>query len=223
MLDSHLAGRGIREPQILEAFAEVPREAFVPDELADFAYDDAPLPIGRGQTISQPYIVAYTIQELRLRGDERVLEVGTGSGYAAAVLSRLAREVYTIERIDTLAEAARERLAGLGFATVHVTCGDGSLGWPEHAPYDAIAVAAGGPRAPSALLEQLAIGGRLVMPVGKQASSQALVRFTRKGEGQFEEERLADVRFVPLIGEQAWSDREAAGHEEECPLPRRPE
>ena len=155
--------RGLRDALVLDAFRRVPREAFLPPDLVEFAYEDAPLPIDEGQTISQPYIVALTIQELQLRGDERVLEVGTGSGYEAAVLGCVAKEVYTIERVPALAASATERLARLGFSNVQVTTGDGSLGWPEHAPYDAIAVAAGGPQAPPALLEQLReLGDRVV-------------------------------------------------------------
>jgi protein-L-isoaspartate(D-aspartate) O-methyltransferase len=208
MVDVHIAGRGITDEKILEAFRVVPREAFVPQELAEFAYADAPLPIGDGQTISQPYIVALTIDALGLRGGERVLEVGTGSGYAAAVVSRIAGEVHTIERMSSLAESARERLARLGFANVHVVCGDGTLGLPEHAPYDAIAVAAGGPKAPPALLSQLAIGGRLVIPIGPDEGSQVLVRITRESETEYGQEDLGAVLFVPLIGEQAWSGDE---------------
>ena len=178
----------------------------MPEELAEFAYDDAPLPIGDGQTISQPYIVAVTIEALELRGGERVLEIGTGSGYAAAVLSRIAKEVYTVERLESLAARGARRLARLGYDNVHVLCGDGSLGWPEHAPYDAIAVAAGGPEVPEALLAQLALGGRLVIPVGPDESSQMLVRVTRESDGALPQEALADVRFVPLIGEQGWPE-----------------
>ena len=206
MVEVHLAGRGIADPRVLDAFRSVPREAFVREELAEFAYADTPLPIGQSQTISQPYIVAFTVQALALKGSERVLEVGTGSGYAAAILGRLAKVVYTIERVQNLADAAKDRLARLGFDNVEVTCGDGSLGWPEHAPYDAIAVAAGGPKAPSALLSQLAIGGRLVIPIGDDESSQILTCITREDETEFRREPLADVRFVPLIGEQAWDE-----------------
>ena len=200
-----LARHGIRDPRTIEAFRSVPREAFVPEPLVEFAYEDAPLPIGEEQTISQPYIVALTSEALGLRGDERVLEVGTGSGYAAAILGRLARDVYTVERIESLATTAAERLLRLGYDNVHVRCGDGSLGWPEHGPYDAIAVAAGGPSVPPALLEQLAVGGRLVMPVGPH-DEQRLVRVTRSREGDYPEEVLDDVRFVPLIGEQGWRE-----------------
>ncbi len=205
MVTLQLAFRGIRDPRVLDAFRSVAREEFLPEELGEFAYEDSPLPIGSGQTISQPYIVAVTVDALGLRGGERVLEIGTGSGYAAAVLSRIAGEVYTVERLPALAEGARERLARLGFHNVHVLCGDGTLGWPEHAPYDAIAVAAGGPEVPRALLDQLAPGGRLVVPVGPDDTSQELVRVTRSGD-HLETESLGGVRFVPLIGEQGWPE-----------------
>jgi protein-L-isoaspartate(D-aspartate) O-methyltransferase len=206
MVDLQLAGRGIEDPRVLEAFRTVPRETFLPDSMAEFAYQDSPLPIGEGQTISQPYIVAVTIEALRLGENDRVLEIGTGSGYAAAVLSRVAKEVFTVERIEALAGEARERLTRLGYRNVHVLCGDGTLGWPDHAPYDAIAVAAGGPEIPRALLSQLAPGGRLVIPVGSDESSQTLMRVTREGEDQFREEPIASVRFVPLIGVQGWPE-----------------
>lgn len=214
MVDVHLAKRGIKDAKILAAFRSVPREAFVPEELEEFAYNDAPLPIGDGQTISQPYIVALTIEALRLRGGERVLEVGAGSGYAAAILGKIAKEVYTIDRLESLATAARARLERLGYTNVHVLCGDGTLGWKEQAPYDAIAVAAGGPKVPQALLDQLAIGGRLVIPVGADESSQVLVRVTREAETKFREEALLDVKFVPLIGEQGWADGSPPAAEE---------
>jgi protein-L-isoaspartate(D-aspartate) O-methyltransferase len=204
MVDADIASSGITDARVLDAFRAVPREAFVRDELAELAYEDIPLPIGHGQTISQPYIVALTIQALGLTGEERVLEVGTGSGYSAAILSLLVREVYSMERIAALADAAKARLARLGFANVHVTTGDGSLGCPEHAPYDAIAVAASGPGAPPALIEQLSVGGRLVMPVGPDEPGQILVRITRESETNLREEPLAAVSFVPLIGAQAW-------------------
>jgi protein-L-isoaspartate(D-aspartate) O-methyltransferase len=208
MVDLQLAGRGIADPRVLAAFRDVPREAFLPEGLVEFAYQDAPLPIGDGQTISQPYIVAVMIEALELRGDERVLEVGAGSGYAAALLSRLAREVFTVERLPSLAEQARARLARLGYGNIQVLCGDGTLGWAEHAPYDAIVVAAGGPEIPPALLSQLAPRGRLVIPVGADATSQVLMRVVREGESKFRREAMAPVRFVPLIGEQGWPEKE---------------
>jgi protein-L-isoaspartate(D-aspartate) O-methyltransferase len=206
MVEQQLAGRGISDPRVLDAFRAVPREAFLKPEMAEFAYRDTPLPIAAGQTISQPYIVAVTTEALGLTGAERVLEVGTGSGYAAAILSRLAREVFTVERLEPLADEARERLARLGYRNVHVLCGDGTLGWAEHAPYDAIAVAAGGPEVPKALLSQLAPNGRLVIPVGPDESSQSLVRVVREGDQRFRREPIMSVRFVPLIGEQGWPE-----------------
>ncbi|HXC52336.1 MAG TPA: protein-L-isoaspartate(D-aspartate) O-methyltransferase [Candidatus Limnocylindrales bacterium] len=205
MVENHLARRGIGNPRILEAFRRVPREQFLPPELAEFAYRDAPLPIAEGQTISQPYVVAMTVDALDLKGGERVLEIGTGSGYAAAILSQVASKVFTVERYESLANDARERLARLGYDNVEVLHGDGTLGWPEHAPYDAIAVAAGGPRPPEALLSQLKSGGRLVIPVG-ETESQVLLTITKHASGELTEERLAEVRFVPLIGEQGWAD-----------------
>jgi protein-L-isoaspartate(D-aspartate) O-methyltransferase len=204
MVVVQLVERGITDPLVVEAFLAVPRESFVPPELAASAYDDGPLSIGEGQTISQPYIVGITVQSLGLRGGERVLDVGTGSGYAAAILSRIAREVHTIERLPHLALAAKERLARLGYANVTVHCGDGSLGMPELAPFDAIAVAASGPRVPEALSSQLAVGGRLVIPVGREESSQVLVRVARESQDQFRQQDVVKVRFVPLIGAQGW-------------------
>src|SRR6185369_13905539 len=180
MVRRHIAARGIHDPAILEAMRTVPREAFLPAELAESAYEDVPLPIAEGQTISQPYIVALMTAALELHRDDRVLEVGTGSGYAAAILGRLAHDVYTIERHAELADAATARLLELGFRNVHVLHGDGTLGWPAQAPYDAIVVTAGGPNIPDALVDQLAPGGRLVIPVGEDRSLQSLVRVTRK-------------------------------------------
>ncbi len=206
MVSDHLRSRDIIDPAVLAAFARVPREEFVPESLVDQAYADIPLPIGSGQTISQPYVVAMTAQALELRGHERVLEIGTGSGYAAAVLASLARDVVTVERIPELAKSAAERLARLGFHNVHVHQGDGTLGWAINAPYEAICVAAGAPRPPRALLEQLAIGGRLVIPHG-DADNQRLVRIRRKDELTYVEEDLGQVRFVPLIGDQGWPAR----------------
>jgi protein-L-isoaspartate(D-aspartate) O-methyltransferase len=208
---TQVAARGIRDPAVLEAMRTVPREAFLPSELAEFAYEDHPLPIARGQTISQPYIVALMTAALELRPHDRVLEIGTGSGYAAAILGRVAREVYTIERHGELAEAAAARLRELGFRNVHVLHGDGTLGWREHAPYDAIVVTAGGPDVPEALLAQLAVGGRLVIPIGEDKALQTLVRVTREADGRLRQENLGDVRFVPLIGAQGWAEEEWTG------------
>jgi protein-L-isoaspartate(D-aspartate) O-methyltransferase len=188
----------------------VPREAFVPETLQEFAYQDTPLPIEHQQTISQPYIVALMIEALDLQSGARVLEVGTGSGYAAAVLAELAAEVYTIERYSELADLARERLRRAGYGNVQVMHGDGTRGWAEHAPYDAIVVAAGGPDAPRSLLDQLAPGGRLVIPVGPTQHTQELIRITRKRDGGYHSERLTQVRFVPLVGEEGWNERERA-------------
>ncbi len=204
-----LARRGITDRRILEAFRSVPREVFLPPRLAEFAYEDTPLPIGEGQTISQPHVVAMTVEALGLRGGERVLEIGTGSGYAAAILSRLTSEVYTVERVRSLFEEARKRLARLGYENIHILCADGSVGWAEHAPYDAIVVSAGAPRVPRALLEQLAVGGRLVLPVGPDEALQTLVRVTRDGETDYRQEPIAEVRFVPLVGEQGWGEEPA--------------
>jgi protein-L-isoaspartate(D-aspartate) O-methyltransferase len=206
MVSEQLRRRDIVDPRVLAAFGTVPREQFVPGDLGSHAYDDAPLPIGAGQTISQPYVVAVTVQALQLRGHERVLEIGTGSGYAAAILGSLVREVETVERIEALAAAAAERLERLGFANVHVHHGDGSLGWPPAAPYEAIAVAAGAPRPPRSLLDQLAIGGRLVLPHG-DVDHQQLVRITRRDADRFDQEELGDVRFVPLLGVEGWPER----------------
>jgi protein-L-isoaspartate(D-aspartate) O-methyltransferase len=208
MVRTQIVARGLRDRAVLEAMRTVPREAFLPPELEEFAYDDTPLPIESRQTISQPYIVALMTEALELRGSERVLEIGTGSGYAAAILGRVAREVYTVERHEELASLAVRRLRTLGFHNVSVLHGDGTLGWPQHAPFDAIVVAAGGPKVPRALLEQLAVGGRLVIPVGEE-DSQKLLRVTRQADGRFVEEDLGDVRFVPLIGAEGWEGEQA--------------
>ena len=203
MVERQIARRGIRDAAVLDAMRKVPREAFVPEHLADRAYEDCALPIGEGQTISQPYVVAVMTQMLELEPHHRVLEVGTGSGYAAAVLATIAAEVYTIERLGGLAESARRRLARLGYDNVHVRHGDGSLGWPEHAPSDAIVVTAGGPDVPPSLLSQLAIGGRLVMPVGAE-EAQHLVTVTRTTADTYARTTLEPVAFVPLIGAEGW-------------------
>ncbi|HEY4242803.1 MAG TPA: protein-L-isoaspartate(D-aspartate) O-methyltransferase [Kofleriaceae bacterium] len=206
MLDHDLRGRGIGEPRVLAAMGDVPREAFVPAPLALDAYADSALPIEAGQTISQPYVVAWMIEAAQVRPGARVLDVGTGSGYAAAVAARLAAHVYSVERIDELCKSAGARLAALGVANVSIRCGDGTLGWPEHAPYDAILVGAGGPSVPRSLLAQLAVGGRLVIPVGS-SQLQELVRVTRAADGTYERENLGAVHFVPLIGAHGHPER----------------
>jgi protein-L-isoaspartate(D-aspartate) O-methyltransferase len=205
MVQHQIAHRGIGDALVLEALRQVPREHFLPKDLREFAYDDTPLPIDQGQTISQPYIVAVMTEALRLRGGEKVLEIGTGSGYAAAVLARIAAEVYTVERHGQLASKAVDVLAAHGYSNVHVLHGDGTLGWPEHAPFDAIVVAAGGPEVPQSLKTQLKIGGRLVIPVGADRTLQELVRVTRVSAHQYQTEEIADVRFVPLVGEEGWA------------------
>jgi protein-L-isoaspartate(D-aspartate) O-methyltransferase len=209
MVELQLEGRGIADPRVLDAMRAVPRERFLPERLAEFAYDDRPLPIGENQTISQPYIVALMAEAAQLAPGDRALEIGTGLGYAAAVFSRIAREVFTVERRAALAEAARERLAELGFENVRVMHGDGTKGWPEFAPYDAIIVAASGPEIPRSLRDQLRIGGRLVIPVGDETQFQELKRITRTGPATFEETNLGPVAFVPLIGAEGWREPEA--------------
>jgi protein-L-isoaspartate(D-aspartate) O-methyltransferase len=205
MVSDHIAARGVRSKLVLDAMGEVPREVFLPPHLREFAYDDTPLPIGEGQTISQPYIVAFMVEALALEGGETVLEIGAGSGYAAAILSRIAGEVYTVERLGELAAKASEKLADAGYKNVHVLHADGTQGWPEHAPYDAIIVAAGGPQVPKTLLSQLKLGGRLIIPVGTDPRAQELVRVTRVSEGDYKSEDIADVRFVPLVGAEGWA------------------
>ena len=204
MVERDIAARGVRDELVLDAMRKVPRELFLPKNLREFAYEDTPLPIAGEQTISQPYIVAFMAESLMLKGGEKVLEIGAGSGYAAAVLSEIAANVYTVERLGPLAEKAAATLAELGYDNVHVLHGDGTRGWPAHAPYDAIVVAAGGPQVPESLKEQLKIGGRLVIPVGADQRSQELVRVTRISVDEYRSEDIADVRFVPLIGEQGW-------------------
>jgi protein-L-isoaspartate(D-aspartate) O-methyltransferase len=211
MVERNIAGRGVRDELVLEAMRKVPRESFLSEKLREFAYEDSPLPIAGEQTISQPYIVAFMAEALMLKGGEKVLEIGAGSGYAAAVLSEIAADVYTVERLGQLADKAAAKLAELGYDNVHVLHGDGTRGWPEHAPYDAIIVAAGGPQVPESLKQQLKIGGRLVIPVGADQRSQELVRVIRISANEYLSEDIADVRFVPLIGEEGW----AAGKRED--------
>jgi protein-L-isoaspartate(D-aspartate) O-methyltransferase len=205
MVAEQIAARGIADVAVLAAMRQVPREQFVAAALRAHAYEDTPLPIEDGQTISQPYIVALMLEAARLRPGDRVLEVGAGSGYASALASRLSAHVDAIERHPRLAELARERLARLGHDNVAVHCADGSAGWPAGAPYDAILVAAAGPRVPAALRAQLAAGGRLVMPVDSGFGTQRLVQLTRDGD-VFREADLGGVMFVPLVGVQGWPE-----------------
>ena len=211
MVERSIAARGVRDELVLEAMGKVPRELFLPKNLREFAYEDSPLPIAGEQTISQPYVVAFMAEALMLKGGEKVLEVGAGSGYAAAVLSEIAANVYTIERLGRLADKAAALLAELGYDNVHVLHGDGAEGWPEHAPYDAIVVAAGGSQVPASLKEQLKIGGRLVILVGADQRSQELVRVVRVSKNEYLSEDIADVRFVPLAGEGGWAGAKAGG------------
>lgn len=204
MIERDIVGRGISDARVIEAMRRVPREEFVPPARRRVAYDDAPLPIGRGQTISQPYIVALMLEALTLGDESRgeaALDVGTGSGYAAAILSLLVDRVYSIERHRELARQAAERFVRLGFGNIEVRHGDGTRGWPEHAPFAAILVSAAAPDVPPALKEQLATGGRLVVPVADSEFGQRLVRVTRMAEDRYEQDALTAVRFVPLVSE----------------------
>lgn len=200
---AELREQGIRDERVLAALASVPRHAFVPHQLLSRAYDDCPLPIGCGQTISQPYIVALSTEALALAATDRVLEVGTGSGYQTAILAELAGTVYTVERVPELSRAAEQRLGALGYANVRFRIGDGTKGWPEEAPFDAILVTAGAPRVPEGLLAQLAPQGRLVIPVGGRFNQQ-LILVRREGE-RLVDRRLCPCTFVPLIGEEGWT------------------
>jgi protein-L-isoaspartate(D-aspartate) O-methyltransferase len=200
MVTMQIAGRGVCDPHILEAFREVPRERFVEPGFEEFAYDDGPLPIDANQTISQPYIVALMIESAELKATDRVLEVGSGSGYAAAVMSRIAARVYGIERHPRLVEAAKRRLEDLGYTNIELRVGDGTHGWPEAQPFDAILVAASGPEAPRALKEELAIHGHLIIPIGRHRFHQTLCKITRLAESEYDQKDLGGVAFVPLIG-----------------------
>lgn len=206
MVRRQIESRGITDPAILDAFRDVAREEFVDEEHRRFAYDDNPLPIEAGQTISQPYIVALMIEAAAIRPGDAVLEVGAGSGYAAAVISRIAKRVVSIERHGELAQIARERMSRLGFGNVRILQGDGTRGCPDEAPFDAILAAASGSHVPKPLLDQLAPGGRLVMPVGDPGWVQELVKVTKRPNGSTSQENLGGVRFVPLIGEEGWND-----------------
>lgn len=209
MVKKQLLARYITDPRVLEVMGEIPRHLFVSKDLWDHAYKDRPLPIGYDQTISQPYIVAFMTQALQLPPDNRavVLEIGTGSGYQAAILSRLAAKVYSVERIKALAERAQSHLSELGINNVEIKVDDGGYGWPEHAPYDAIIVTAAAPEVPAPLLTQLNEGGVLVVPTGPRRQQQELLRFQWR-DGRIVEEKLAPVAFVPLIGEHGWEENE---------------
>ncbi len=196
MTETQIRARGVRDPLVLSAMAKVPRHLFMPEGLRVHAYADEPLPIGDGQTISQPYIVAYMTEALGLKGGEKVLEVGTGSGYQSAVLAEIAGDVWTIEIVEALAQRARAVLDGLGYTNIHYRVGDGSEGWPEEAPFDGVIVTAAAPRMPAGLEAQLALGGRMIVPVGTDIQELFLVRRAKKG---FERDRLLGVRFVPLV------------------------
>ena len=205
MVGTHLAGRGIRDTRVLAAMASVPRHEFVPEDLRADAYEDHPLPIGDGQTISQPYIVAAMLEHLALRATDRVLEVGTGSGYATALLSLLCAEVFSVERYPSLAAAAEATLLRLGYSSVRIKVGDGRLGWRERAPFDAILVSAATDEAPAPLLDQLVEGGRMIIPVGSPLSQE--LQLIRKVDGRPEVRVLEGCRFVPLVEGEVISDR----------------
>ena len=201
MITHDLQGRGLCDPAVLDAMRTVPRQEFVPPNMADQAYGDHPLPIGAGQTISQPYIVALMTELARLTPDSVVLEIGTGSGYQAAVLAEIVRHVYTIEIIERLADTARDRLQRLGYTNITVKAGDGYVGWEEHAPFDAILVTAAPEQVPQPLLDQLKTGGRLVIPIGAVDAAQSLTVFEKKADGKIIPHDILPVRFVPLTGE----------------------
>ena len=204
MVTRQVARRGIKDQRVLEAMRRVPRHLFIPEGTRNLAYCDGPLPIGHGQTISQPYIVALMTEILEIEGKERVLEVGTGSGYQAAILSRLASQVYSVERHAALAQQAEKLFAQLGYDNIVVRVGNGTLGWPDHSPYEAIIITAAAPDVPQPLTDQLADGGRLVAPVGSQWS-QVLVKVRRQGDLLIRERRTA-VAFVPLVGKYGWEE-----------------
>jgi protein-L-isoaspartate(D-aspartate) O-methyltransferase len=211
MVNDQLLRRDITDPAVLDAFRTVPRERFVLESMRRVAYDDHPLPIGEGQTISQPYVVAIMVQALQLTADDHVLEVGAGSGYAAAILGRIAHDVVAMERIEALAARASATLAELGYTHVTVVAGDGSLGCPEAAPFDAICVSAAAPAVPDALVHQLRADGRLVVPVGS-AHDQTLMRIRTDGAGHVHRDDLGSVRFVPLVGRQGWHRGDSGRH-----------
>lgn len=205
MVERHVRDRGITDPRVIEAMCQVPRHLFVEEALQGQAYSDYPLPIGEKQTISQPYTVGLMTEALLLRGGERVLEIGTGSGYQAAVLARIASRVYTVERFPALARRARRVLDAIGASNVNIRLSDGTCGWEDEAPFDAIITTAGAPSIPVQYLGQLAIGGRLVIPVGS-LGTQVLKRVVRVSEQDYSEEDLLDCRFVPLVGKFGWTE-----------------
>lgn len=206
MVEQQLAARGIADERVLEAMREVPREAFIAADLAELAYHDGPVPIGEEQTISQPYVVALMLEAAAIGAPDKVLEIGAGSGYVAALLSRMARKVYAIERHAGLAEEATKRLQRLGYDNAAILCSDGTEGLPVAAPFNAIIVSAGSPDIPEPLKRQLAIGGRLVIPAGLGGHDQMLTKLTRHAEDAFASERLVPVSFVPLIGRHGWAE-----------------
>jgi protein-L-isoaspartate(D-aspartate) O-methyltransferase len=208
MVEQQIVRRGVKDPRVIQAMLRVPRHLFVEEALWSQAYSDFPLPIGERQTISQPFMVAYMSEALHLTGNEKVLEIGTGSGYQAAVLAQLASRVYSVERLAELARRARRTLDQLACRNVNIKLSDGTIGWQDEAPFDAIMVTAGAPDIPSEYLDQLAIGGRLVIPVGNR-TSQVLKRVIRVGLDRFSEENLLDCRFVPLVGQRGWKEEEA--------------
>jgi len=205
MIDRQIAARGLDDPALLAAFRAVPREDFVSGDYADYAYQDSPLPIESGQTISQPYIVALTIYAAGIRAGAKILEVGAGSGYAAAVIGQIAEEVIAVERHHELVELAQLRMHRLGYGNVRIVEGDGTLGWPEDAPFDAIVAAASGSHVPQSWIAQLKPGGRIVMPVGAPHEVQTLLKVTKRDDGSLSHEDLGGVRFVPLIGAEGFA------------------
>jgi protein-L-isoaspartate(D-aspartate) O-methyltransferase len=206
MIERQIAGRGLDDPRLLAAFRAVPREDFITGDYADYAYQDSPLPIESGQTISQPYIVALTIDAAGIKPGDKVLEVGAGSGYAAAVIGRIAGRVIAVERHHELVEIATRRMSRLGYDNVRIVEGDGTLGWPADAPFDAIVAAASGSHVPQSWIEQLKPGGRIVMPIGEQHAIQSLVKVTKEEDGKLSREELGAVRFVPLIGAEGFRE-----------------
>lgn len=205
MIAKQLMNRGIKDEKVLEAFRQVPRQEFVQDEDNDYAYSDGPLPIGHGQTISQPYIVALMTEALEIKKTDRVMEIGTGSGYQTAILASLACEVYSVEKVSALAKSAGKKLKSLGYGNIHVKVGDGTKGWKKNAPYDAIMVTAASPQVPPSLLEQLSPQGRMVIPVGDRYF-QKLMLLVKTEDGEMKTFNLGDCRFVPLLGKEGWDE-----------------